>query len=52
MLPAFNSFDDDLSVCYRNTVQFSALHGCLESKNVNIGFTSKAVLHVSTSTYL
>ena len=49
MLPAFNSYDDELSVCYRNAVQFSALRGCLESKNIkysNIGFTSKVVPQV------
>jgi hypothetical protein len=42
MLPGFNYYDDDLSVCYRNTDQFLALRGCRDSKNINIGFTSKA----------
>jgi len=40
MIPAFNSYDDNLIVCYRNAVQLSALRVCLESKNINIGFTS------------
>ena len=40
MLPAFNSYDDDLIVCYRYAVQLSALRGRLESENINVGFTS------------
>jgi hypothetical protein len=46
MFPAFTSYDDDLSVCYRNAFQFSALRGCLESKNIDIGFTYTAVPQV------
>jgi hypothetical protein len=46
MLPRFDSYDDELSVCYRNAVHFLALRGCLESKNINIGFTSMAVPQV------
>ena len=49
MLPAFISYDDDLSVCYRNALQFSALRGCLESKNINIGFICKAVPQICSN---
>jgi hypothetical protein len=46
MLPGFNSYDDDLNVCYRNAFHFLALRGCLESKNISTGFTSEAVPQV------
>jgi len=50
MLPAFNSYDDDLIVCYLNAVQLSALRDCLESKNIKywfhlLGSSSGMLLH-------